>query len=144
MLVEALRRSSAPSQSPLRPTRGAAGLHPLDSTPALDCTDPETLEGWEFLDLLHEAGVVTVERRYVREEVQFGEGDPRNALYLLTEGAVKLSRGYSEGKEATLMLLGPWEVFGELSFGRRAYQHAQAEALTACRVKKVSRWSWWR
>jgi len=137
VLEEAIRRSSAPSQSPLRPTRGAAGLHPLDSTPALDCTDPEALGSWEFLGLLHEAGAVTVERRYARGEVLFGEGDPGNALYILTEGAVKLSRGYSEGKEATLMLLGPWEVFGELSFGRGAYQHARAEALTAARVKKV-------
>jgi CRP-like cAMP-binding protein len=135
--VEAIRRSSAPSQSLLRPARVAAGLHPLDATPAPDCTDPEALESWDFLGLLHEAGAVTVERRYERGEVIFGEGDPGNALYLLTEGAVKLSRGHSDGKEATLMLLAPWEVFGELSFGRRAYQHARAEALTACRVKKV-------
>jgi CRP/FNR family transcriptional regulator, global nitrogen regulator len=138
VLVEVLKRSSTTSQSPLRPTRGAGGLNPLDAMPSPDCTDPQAQEGWAFLGLLHEAGAVTVERRYERGEVLFGEGEPGNALYLLTEGAVKLSRGYSDdGKEATLMLLAPWEVFGELSFGRRAYQHARAEALTACRVKKV-------
>src|SRR5215213_10644081 len=71
-------------------------------------------EGWELLGLLHEVGAATVERRYARGEVIFGEGDPDNALYVLTEGVVKLSRSYSEGKEATLMLFGPWEVFGEL------------------------------
>ena len=77
-------------------------------------------EGREILGLLHEAGAATVERRYVRGEIMFGEGDPGDALYVLTEGAVKLSRGYSGGKEITLMLLGPWEVFGDLAFGRRA------------------------
>jgi CRP-like cAMP-binding protein len=89
------------------------------------------------LGLLHEAGAATVERRYASGEVIFGEGDPGNALYVLTEGVTKLSRSYSEGKEATLMLFGPWEVFGELAFGRSAYQHAHAEAVTACRLRKV-------
>ena len=65
-------------------------------------------EGREILDLLHEAGAATVERRYTRGEVMFGEGDAGDALYVLTEGAVKLSGGYHGGKEVTLMLLGPW------------------------------------
>ena len=89
--------------------------------------------------MLPEAGAATVERRYAGGEVIFDEGDPDNALYVLTEGVVKLSRSYPDGKEATLMLLGPWEAFGELSFGRRAYQYARAEAVTACRLRKVPR-----
>jgi CRP/FNR family transcriptional regulator len=94
-------------------------------------------EGREILGLLHEAGAATVERRYARGEILFGEGDPGDALYVLTEGAVKLSRGYPEAKELTLMLLGRWDVFGDLAFGRRAYQHGSAQAMTACRVSKV-------
>lgn len=94
-------------------------------------------EGREILGSLHEAGAATVERRYTRGEVLFGEGDPGDALYVITEGAVKLSRSFSGGKEVTLMLLGPWDVFGDLAIGRRAYQHARAEAITACRVSKV-------
>jgi CRP/FNR family transcriptional regulator len=113
-------------------------LHSLATTPSTPVrVDPRAQEGWELLGLLHEAGAGTVERRYARGEVIFGEGDPDNALYFLTEGVVKLSRSYSGGKEATLMLLGPWEVFGELAFGRRAYQHARAEAVTECRLRKV-------
>jgi CRP/FNR family transcriptional regulator, global nitrogen regulator len=113
-------------------------LHSLGTTPYASVrVDPWRQEGWELLGLLHEAGAATVERRYASGEVTFGEGDPDNALYVLTEGAVKVSRSYSEGKEATLMLVGPWEVFGELAFGRRAYQYARAEAVTACRLRKV-------
>jgi len=100
-------------------------------------SDVRGQEGREFLDLLHEAGAATVERRYARAEVIFVEGNPGNALYVLTEGVVKLSRGYAGGKEATLMLLGPWEVFGELAFGREVCQHARAETVTACRVRKI-------
>jgi len=113
-------------------------LPPLGTTPPAPVrVDPRRQEGWKLLGLLHELGVATVEQRYTRGEVIFGEGDPGNALYFLTEGVVKLSRSYSEGKEATLMLLRPWEVFGELAFGRRAYQHACGEAVTACRLRKV-------
>ena len=35
------------------------------------------------------------------------------------------------------MLVGPWEVFGDLAFGQTTYQHARAEALTTCWVRKV-------
>jgi CRP/FNR family transcriptional regulator, global nitrogen regulator len=98
-----------------------------------------SFEGREILGLLHEAGAATVERRYARGEVLFGEGDPGDALYLLTEGAVKLSKGYPGGKDVTLMVLGPWEFFGDLTIGRRAYQHARAEAMMACRVSKAPR-----
>jgi len=138
MIEETVVRSSTPGGSTRRSTGGIAGFHPLSTTPSAPVrVDPRGHEGWKLLGLLHEVGAATVERRYARGEVTFGEGDPDNALYVLTEGVVKLSRSYSEGKEATLMLLGPWEVFGELAFGRRAYQHAHAEAVTACRLKKV-------
>jgi len=115
-------RSQDPIDDPLKIREGGIGF-----------------EGREILDLLHEAGAVTVERRYVRGEVVFGEGDPGDALYVLTEGAVKLSGSYHGGREVILMLLGPWEFFGDLAMGRRAYQHARAEAMTDCRVSKVPR-----
>jgi CRP/FNR family transcriptional regulator, global nitrogen regulator len=138
MLEETVVRNSTPGGSTRRPTEGIAGLHPIGTTPSAPVrVDSWGQEGWELLGLLHEVGAATVERRYASGEVIFGEGDPGNALYVLTEGVTKLSRSYSEGKEATLMLFGPWEVFGELAFGRSAYQHAHAEAVTACRLRKV-------
>jgi CRP/FNR family transcriptional regulator, global nitrogen regulator len=131
-------RSSMSGGSSHRLTRAIASLRSLGTTPSASVrVDPRGQEGWELLGLLHEAGAASVERRYASGEVIFGEGDPDNALYVLTEGVVKLSRSYSEGKEATLMLLGPWEVFGDLAFGRRAYQYARAETVAACRLRKV-------
>jgi CRP/FNR family transcriptional regulator, global nitrogen regulator len=134
MTEEILLRGSPTTGTLRRPARSTAPQRPARAAP-----EPRGPEGRELLSLLHEAGLATLERGYARGEIIFGEGDVGSALYVLTEGAVKLSRSYSGGKEATLMLLGPWEVFGELAFGRRAYQHARAEALTACRVRKVPR-----
>ena len=108
MLEETVVRNSTPGGSTRRPTEGIAGLHPIGTTPSAPVrVDSWGQEGWELLGLLHEVGAATVERRYARGDVIFGEGDPDNALYFLTEGVVKLSRSYSESKEATLMLFGP-------------------------------------
>jgi CRP-like cAMP-binding protein len=137
MHEETVVKSSTLRGSSPAARRWNVGLHPLSSALVPVRTDPQGKEGWELLGLLREAAAVAVERRYARGEVIFEEGDPGNALYVLTEGAVKLCRGYAEGKEATVMLLGTWEVFGELTFGCGAYQYARAEALTACRLRKV-------
>ena len=94
-------------------------------------------EGREVLGLLRGAGVAAVERQYTCGEILFAEGDWADGLYVLAEGAVKLSKGYLGGNEITLMLLGPWEVFGDLAFGCGTYQHARAKAMTDCRVSKV-------
>ena len=91
----------------------------------------------ELLDMLCVRGTTTFDRQYTRGEVIFEEGGHGDGLYFLTDGVVKLSKAYS-AKEATLMLVGPWEIFGNVAFGRStAYQHARAEALTNCWVRKV-------
>jgi len=79
----------------------------------------------------------TFDRQYARGEAIFKEGQQGDGLYFLTDGVAKLSKDYSVGKEATLTLLGPWDVFGDLVFGQTTYQHARAEALTTCLVRKV-------
>ena len=138
MIEGTLVSSSASGRLPRRPKGAMASLHSLGTTPSVPVrVDPRAQEGWELLGLLHEAGAASVERRYARGEVIFEVGDPDNALYVLTEGVVKLSRNYAEGKEATLMVLGPWEVFGGLALGCSAHQYACGEAVTVCRLRKV-------
>ena len=91
----------------------------------------------ELLDMLCVSDVTTFERQYTRGEVIIEEGEQSCGLYFLTDGVAKLSKVYPVGKEATLTLLGPWDVFGDLAFGQTTYQHARAEALTTCGVRKV-------
>jgi CRP-like cAMP-binding protein len=67
----------------------------------------------------------TFDGQYIRGEVIFEEGEHGNGLYVLTDGVVKLSNACS-AKVATLMLVGPWEIFGNVAFGRSTtYQHAR-------------------
>jgi CRP/FNR family transcriptional regulator, cyclic AMP receptor protein len=50
-----------------------------------------------------------------RGEVVFREGDPGDCLYVIGTGKVKLGRRSSDGRENLLSVLGPGEMFGELS-----------------------------
>jgi len=50
-----------------------------------------------------------------RGEVVFREGDPGDSLYVVISGKVKLSRTSGDGRENLLQVLGPGEMFGELS-----------------------------
>ena len=53
--------------------------------------------------------------RMDRGDVLFHEGDPGDRLYVITEGKVKLGRTSYDGREHLLAILGPGEMFGELS-----------------------------
>lgn len=45
----------------------------------------------------------------------FHEGDRGDSLYVITSGKVKLGRTSADGRESLLSVLGPGEMFGELS-----------------------------
>ena len=99
-----------------------------------------TLRGDErqgLLEMLRETGAATACGRYNRGEVIYGEGEPDGALYVVADGVAKLARTYSDGKVATLRLLGPQDILGNLALCGEAPQHARAEAFTACEVIKV-------
>jgi CRP/FNR family transcriptional regulator len=50
-----------------------------------------------------------------RADVLFDEGDAGTALYVVLTGKVKITRTAADGRETVLAVLGPSEVFGELS-----------------------------
>ena len=50
-----------------------------------------------------------------RGEAIFHEGDPGDRLYVIVEGKIKLGRASGDGRENLLAILGPGEMFGELS-----------------------------
>ncbi len=51
-----------------------------------------------------------------RGEILFNEGDDGDKLYVVTEGKIKLGRTSPDGRENLLAILGPAQMFGELSF----------------------------
>ncbi|WP_425955935.1 Crp/Fnr family transcriptional regulator [Xylanimonas sp. McL0601] len=50
-----------------------------------------------------------------RGDVLFREGEPGDRLYVIEQGKIKLGRRSSDGRENLLSVLGPGEMFGELS-----------------------------
>jgi len=91
----------------------------------------------DLLEILRQMGIPLADRSYRPGDAIYSEGEYGDALYILTEGVVKLFRPYSGTKEATLRLLKPWDIFGHLAFAGEARQRAYAEAVTECRVTKV-------
>ena len=53
--------------------------------------------------------------RLERGDILFREGDPGDTLYVIGEGKVKLGRTSADGRENLIAILGPGEMFGELS-----------------------------
>jgi CRP/FNR family cyclic AMP-dependent transcriptional regulator len=50
-----------------------------------------------------------------RGEELFAEGDAGDRVYVVLSGKIKLVRGWPDGRENLLAVLGPGELFGELS-----------------------------
>jgi CRP-like cAMP-binding protein len=89
------------------------------------------------LSRLKEAGVRLSERRFEVGEVIYSHGDPDRYLYFLTEGVLKLYKGYGGYKEAIVTLLEEGNVFGVPELRSRGAQRDSAEALMCSRVAAV-------
>ena len=72
--------------------------------------------------------------RFDRGECIFSEGDPGNQLYVIRQGKVKISLSGPEGRENMLAVLGPGEMFGELSLFDPSPRTANATAITDAEV----------
>ena len=70
------------------------------------------------------------EARLRRGEVLFHEGDSGDKLYIVTDGKVKLGRTSSDGRENLLAILGPGQMFGELSLFDPGPRSATVTAVT--------------
>jgi CRP/FNR family transcriptional regulator, cyclic AMP receptor protein len=68
-------------------------------------------------------------RRFRRNEVLFHQGDPGDALFIVTSGAVKILLPSEEGEEAILATVRPGAFFGELALLDGAPRSATAVAM---------------
>ena len=64
-----------------------------------------------------------------RGQALFHEGDPGDRLYVIIDGKVKLGRASGDGRENLLAVLGPGEMFGELSLFDPGPRNATATAI---------------
>lgn len=78
------------------------------------------------------------EHDYNPKEIVFSEGDLGDAIYLLKTGHVRLYRVTEDGKEITLNILGPGDVFGELALFKESHRQTFAEAVDAVHICAAS------
>jgi CRP/FNR family transcriptional regulator, cyclic AMP receptor protein len=78
------------------------------------------------------------ETRLRRGEVLFREGDSGDKLFIVTEGKVKLGKSSSDGRENLLAILGPGQMFGELSLFDPGPRSATVTAVTDCVMQSLS------
>ena len=69
-----------------------------------------------------------------RGERLFGEGDAGDKLYVVLDGKIKLTRTAADGRENLLSVIGPGEMFGELSLFDPRPRTQTATALTDTRL----------
>lgn len=72
-------------------------------------------------------------------DVIFAEGEPGDRLYVVIDGKVKLGHTSGDGRESLLAVLGPGEMFGELSLFDPGARTATATALTEATVAGLGR-----
>ncbi len=73
-----------------------------------------------------------------RGEALFHEGDPGDRLYVIGAGKVKLGRRSADGRENLLSVLGPGEMFGELSLFDPGPRTATATAVADARLYELT------
>jgi cAMP-binding proteins - catabolite gene activator and regulatory subunit of cAMP-dependent protein kinases len=79
---------------------------------------------------LNELARIAVRQRYpARQLIQF-EGDPAEAMYIVAEGLVKISRIGSNGREQVLNVIGPGGHFNTVPIFDNGLCPANAEALS--------------
>jgi len=66
--------------------------------------------------------------------ILFAEGDEGDQLYVIAEGKLKLGTSSSDGRENLLSILGPGEMFGELSLFDPGPRTSTATAVTDAKL----------
>ncbi|HVV77409.1 MAG TPA: Crp/Fnr family transcriptional regulator [Mycobacteriales bacterium] len=93
----------------------------LASAPLFAALDPDSADTLEK---------VLTSRTVNRGHVVFAEGDPGDRLFIVLEGKVKIYRASADGRENLIALLGPGEMFGELSLFDPGPRTASVSAVT--------------
>ncbi|NLT30739.1 MAG: Crp/Fnr family transcriptional regulator [Propionibacterium sp.] len=73
--------------------------------------------------------------RLHRGAVLFHEGDVGDQLYVVVDGKMKLGRVGTAGRENLMAVLGPGQMFGELSVFDPGPRSTTATAVTSCKLR---------
>ncbi|HEV7419596.1 MAG TPA: cyclic nucleotide-binding domain-containing protein, partial [Mycobacterium sp.] len=69
----------------------------------------------------------------------FAEGEPGDRLYIIISGKVKIGTRYPDGRENLLTIMGPSDMFGELSIFDPGPRTSSATTITEVRAALMDR-----
>jgi CRP-like cAMP-binding protein len=75
---------------------------------------------------------------YTRGEAVFTEGEQGDTLFIVIQGKVKIGRRAADGRENMLSVMGPSDMFGELSLFDPGPRTATATVLTDARLASLA------
>jgi CRP-like cAMP-binding protein len=82
---------------------------------------------------------VTAEESHATGTKLFQYGDPGDKLFIILEGKVRISREVAGMGEEALAVLGPGEVFGEMSLLDESPRSADARVHERCRMLIITK-----
>jgi CRP-like cAMP-binding protein len=83
-------------------------------------------------------------RIYARGETVVREGDAGDSVFAIRRGSLKVSIAETGGRVTTLGIMGPGEIFGELSLLDGRPRSATVTALTRARLVVIERDAFWK
>lgn len=95
----------------------------------------KNLQKTPLFSALDEEAAMALQKSMVPQTIKrgstlFQEGDAGDRLYVVTAGKIKLSHASGDGRESVLAVLGPGDMFGELSLFDPGPRTATASAVT--------------
>ena len=96
-----------------------------------------------FMDLddgdLNEIVSLANKRRYTARQIIVRQQEPGTELFVILQGHAKVVSSDAEGRDTVLAVMGPGEVFGEVSLLDGALRSATIIALDACEMLVIAR-----
>jgi CRP/FNR family transcriptional regulator/CRP/FNR family cyclic AMP-dependent transcriptional regulator len=89
-------------------------------------------------DELERVASLAQPRTEAKDTVVFHAGDPADAVYVVSNGKVKVVTTSTDGKEFILTVLGAGQVFGEMALIESATRSASVITLTAVEMISIS------
>jgi CRP-like cAMP-binding protein len=78
-------------------------------------------------------------RNIKKKGLVYSEGDRADTLYILKEGRIKITRLAEDGREMTMDIIEPGDIFGELALAGETERETNAEALEDSFICTISR-----
>ena len=77
--------------------------------------------------------------RFAKKQTVFAQGDETDAVFYIQKGKIKLTVISSNGKEATIGILGDGDFFGEGCLAGQKLRMASASAFTNCDILRIDK-----